>query len=121
MIDEAAVRAELNEILDPCSIVAGAQAGIEEMGLVRRLRMRDAPGGVAVELRIGVTEPGCMMGASFAIKARERVEALAGVVSVDVELDHAADWEPSDIDPEYADRLAAVRAARRGALARSRS
>ena len=34
-MDEATVRARLNEVLDPCSVVAGAPAGIEEMGLVR--------------------------------------------------------------------------------------
>jgi metal-sulfur cluster biosynthetic enzyme len=70
---------------------------------------------VAVEVRIGVTEPGCMMGASFAIKARERLEALRGVVDVCVELDHEGDWEPADIDPAYAKRLSAIRTAKRDA------
>jgi metal-sulfur cluster biosynthetic enzyme len=112
-MNEATVRAALNEIVDPCSVVAGAPAGIDEMGLVRRLSLTEQPGGVAVEVHIGVTEPGCMMGASFAIRARERLEALAGVVAVDVRLDHAADWHPRDIDPGYAMRLAAVRAGRR--------
>jgi len=96
---EDEIRAELNGILDPCSVVAGAPAGIDEMGLIRRLTVTDARGGVAVGVRIGVTEPGCMMGASFAIKARERLEALPGVVA-------------ADIDPAYAERLAAVRASR---------
>jgi len=111
-MNEKAIRAELNEILDPCSEVAGAPAGIEEMGLIRGLSVSDVPGGVAVEVRIGVTEPGCMMGASFAIRARERLEALAGVVAVDVQLDHRADWQPADLAPAYARRLDAVRAAR---------
>ncbi|MDP9189293.1 MAG: iron-sulfur cluster assembly protein [Actinomycetota bacterium] len=117
-MNEEAVRAELNEILDPCSVVAGAPAGIEQMGLVRALSLSDAEGGVAIEVRIGVTEPGCMMGASFAVKARERLEALAGVVAVDVQLDHTGDWEPADIDPAYAERLAAVRAVKRSARGR---
>jgi len=112
---EDRVRAELNEILDPCSVVAGAPAGIDEMGLIRALCMTEVPGGVAIEVRIGVTEPGCMMGASFAVRARERLEALAGVVAVDVALDHASDWEPSDLSPGYAKRLEAVRAANRSA------
>jgi metal-sulfur cluster biosynthetic enzyme len=115
-MNEATVRAALNEIVDPCSVVAGAPAGIGEMGLIRRLEVRDAPGGAAVEVHIGVTEPGCMMGASFAIRARERLEALAGVTDVDVRLDHAADWDPKDIDPTYAGRLAAIRAERRAEL-----
>jgi metal-sulfur cluster biosynthetic enzyme len=115
-MNEATVRAALNEIVDPCSVVAGAPAGIGEMGLIRRLEVRHVPGGVAVEVHIGVTEPGCMMGASFAIRARERLEALAGVTDVDVRLDHAADWDPKDIDPAYAGRLAAIRAERRAEL-----
>jgi len=112
-VNEDGVRAVLDEIIDPCSVAAGAPAGLDEMGLVRRLSVREAPGGVAIEVRIGVTEPGCMMGASFAINARERLEALAGVVAVDVALDHEADWEPGDLDPAYAVRLARVRAAKR--------
>ncbi len=118
-MNENAIRAELNQILDPCSVVAGAPAGIDEMGLVRGLSLNEAPGGVAIEVRIGVTEPGCMMGASFAIKARERLEALAGVAAVDVQLDHRADWDPADIDPAYATRLAAIRAAKRKPLVRT--
>jgi len=115
-MNEDTIRAELNEILDPCSVVAGAPAGLDEMGLVRGLSVSEGPGGVAIEVRIGVTEPGCMMGASFAVRARERLEVLAGVVAVDVQLDHDADWEPADIDPAYAKRLAAIRAARRNSL-----
>ncbi len=110
-VNERAIRAELNEVLDPCSVVAGAPAGIEEMGLIRHLAITDVPGGVAVEIRIGVTEPGCMMGASFAIKARERLESLAGVATVDVQLDHQADWEPGDMSRAYVERLEELRRA----------
>jgi len=35
------------------------------------LTVSEAPGGVAIEVRMGVTEPGCMMGASFELE-RER-------------------------------------------------
>ncbi len=117
MVSEEAIRSELNEILDPCSVVAGAPAGIEEMGLVRELTVTDCRGGAAVVLSIGVTEPGCMMGASFAIKAKERLEAMPGVASIDVRLDHRADWEPADLDPAYAIRLEGVRAAKEAARA----
>jgi metal-sulfur cluster biosynthetic enzyme len=113
---EAQIRAALDEIADPCSVAAGAPAGIVAMGLVRQLAITEAPGGVAVALRIGVTEPGCMMGASFAIRAREALEALPEVVAVDVELDHANDWLPGDLDPAYAQRLERVRAATRQRL-----
>jgi metal-sulfur cluster biosynthetic enzyme len=107
------VRETLNGIVDPCSVVAGAPAGLVDLGLVRHLAVTPAQDGVAVRVRIGVTEPGCLMGASFAIKARELLQAVPGVSTVDVELDHAGDWEPSDIDPAYQLRLAEVRSTRR--------
>lgn len=111
------VRETLNGIIDPCSVVAGAPAGLVDLGLVRHLAVTPAPDGAAVLVRIGVTEPGCLMGASFAIRARELLGAMPGVSTVDVQLDHAADWEPGDIDPAYRLRLAEVRSARAASLA----
>jgi metal-sulfur cluster biosynthetic enzyme len=113
-MNERDVRRTLDEIVDPCSAAAGAPAGIGELGLIRHLAVAKVEGGVSVEARIGVTEPGCLMGASFVVKARALLDAMPEVVSHDVGLDHAADWEPSDIDPAYAKRLAAVRSARPG-------
>ena len=110
---EAEVRAALNTVIDPCSAVAGAPAGIVEMGLVRDLAIVDEGAGVAVRLSIGVTEPGCMMGASFALRARESLERLPGISSVDVQLDHEMDWSPRDLNPGYAARLAQVRQTKR--------
>lgn len=109
---EQEIRDLLNEIVDPCSAAAGAPAGIAELGLIRHLSVAQAAEGTKVTVRIGVTEPGCMMGASFVIKARAALDATPGVAAHDVGLDHAADWDPADIDPAYAERLAAVRAAR---------
>jgi metal-sulfur cluster biosynthetic enzyme len=63
-------------------------------------------------VRIGVTEPGCMMGASFVVKAQELLADLPGVSTVEVGLDHRADWQPDDIAPAYRLRLAEVRAGR---------
>jgi metal-sulfur cluster biosynthetic enzyme len=117
-VTAAEVRAALDEIVDPCSVVAGAPAGLAEMGLVREVSVGESPAGAVVRVRIGLTEPGCMMGASFVVKARERLAALPGVARVDVELDHAADWHPSDADPAYQERLRSVRAERRAALER---
>jgi metal-sulfur cluster biosynthetic enzyme len=116
---EAEIRAALDGIVDPCSVVAGAPAGIAEMGLVREVAIGEGAEGVAVRVRIGLTEPGCMMGASFVVKARERLAALPGVIRVDVELDHAADWHPSDADPAYQERLRVIRAQRRAAMERN--
>ncbi len=120
-LNEADVRAALNGVVDPCSVVAGAPAGLIEMGLVRALQICEGEHGATISLRIGVTEPGCLMGASFAAQARARLEGLAGVAHVEIELDHASDWMPSDIDPAYQRRLDGARDARREALELRRS
>ena len=113
------IRAQLNEIIDPCSIAAGAPAGLVEMGLVREVTVREAPDGAVVRVRIGLTEPGCMMGASFVVRARESLERLPGVGHVDVELEHDCDWTPRNLDSRYARRLNAARGQREQALRRS--
>jgi metal-sulfur cluster biosynthetic enzyme len=117
-VTAADIRAQLNEIIDPCSIAAGAPAGLVEMGLVRDVTLREGPEGAVVRVRIGLTEPGCMMGASFVVHARESLERLPDVDRVDVELEHDCDWTPRDLDPRYARRLQAARAQRQQALRR---
>ena len=112
---EAEVRAALNGIIDPCSAVAGAPAGLDEMGLIRQLRVS----GADVEVTIGVTEPGCMMGASFVARAQELLDGMDGIATADVRLDHAMDWEPSDLDPTYAKRLEQMRVGVRDRLSES--
>ena len=51
--------------------------------------------------------------ASFALRARESLERLPGISSVDVQLDHEMDWSPRDLNPAYAARLAQVRRVKR--------
>jgi metal-sulfur cluster biosynthetic enzyme len=106
------VRARLNTIVDPCSLAAGAPAGIDEMGLVRGVDVEATPGGAVIRVRIGLTEPGCMIGASFITRARECLASLPDVARVEVALEHDCDWTPADLDPGYALRLHAVRNAR---------
>lgn len=116
MIDEAFVRAELNKIVDPCSAVAGAAAGINEMGLVRHLELVEGSQGTIIRVVIGVTEPGCLMGIPFANEAQKRLQALSGVENVEVTLDRAFSWTPQDMASEYQARLAAFRSKRRTIL-----
>jgi metal-sulfur cluster biosynthetic enzyme len=110
------IRRRLNTIVDPCSIAAGAPAGLVDMGLVREVTIREGSDGTTVRVRIGLTEPGCMIGASFLVRARECLEPLAGIDHLDVQLQHDCDWTPNDMDPDYArdlgDRRAAQRASR---------
>jgi metal-sulfur cluster biosynthetic enzyme len=111
----AEIRARLNTIIDPCSIAAGAPAGLVDMGLVREVTVVQAPEGATVRVRIGLTEPGCMIGASFLVRARECLQPLPGIAHVDVQLQHDCDWTPNDLDPAYAQRLHDRRAAQRAA------
>lgn len=114
---EARVRAALDEVRDPCSVAAGVPAGIVEMGLVRSLEVSEGQDGAEVRVAIGVTEPTCLMGPSFASGARERLAAVPGVATVHVELSHDLDWSPADMAPEYRVRLTEHRRGRRGSLA----
>ena len=116
MIDEARVWTTLNTIVDPCSRAAGAPAGIAEMGLVRQLEVHQSPGGASIRVVIGVTEPGCLMGAAFVNDARQRLRELPGVAEVHVSMDHAFDWTPADMSPAYQARLEQLRQRRRAAV-----
>jgi metal-sulfur cluster biosynthetic enzyme len=111
MISNAEVRAALNEIVDPCSRATGEPAGLVDMGLVRRIDVRDA--GARVEVVLALTEPTCLMGFPFLRSARERLSALPGVERVEVSLDPSFEWTPAELTPAYAARLEQQRAARR--------
>jgi metal-sulfur cluster biosynthetic enzyme len=113
MITESAVRAELNTIIDPCSATVGCPAGLDEMGLVRAVEIRDSAAGAEVLVVIGVTEFGCLMSVPFATEAYKLLYALPGVSVVTVELDRTFHWDPEDMSREYQQRLHTHRARRR--------
>src|SRR5262245_60870826 len=116
MLDAATVWTTLNTIVDPCSRAAGAPAGIAEMGLVRQLTVQQSPEGARIHVVIGVTEPGCLMGAAFVNDACKRLRALPGVVEVQVRLDQAFDWTPAQMSPAYQTRLEQLRQRRRATV-----
>jgi metal-sulfur cluster biosynthetic enzyme len=113
------IRRRLNTIVDPCSIAAGAPAGLVDMGLIGEVAVLEGPDGTTVRVRIGLTEPGCMIGASFLVRARECLEPLAGIAHLDVQLQHDCDWTPNHLDPRYARRLKDRRAAQRASRQRA--
>jgi metal-sulfur cluster biosynthetic enzyme len=108
---EGDVRAVLNQIIDPCSRVAGAPVGLVDMGLIRRLTVTPGVGTVDVHMVIGVTEYGCLLAPSFASEARKLLDALPGIGVIDIELDAEFDWDPQDMSVAYRRHLAERRAA----------
>jgi metal-sulfur cluster biosynthetic enzyme len=116
-VTEARVRDVLNGITDPCSTAAGVPAGMDDMGMITDVQVRDDDaGGARVRVTIGLTDPSCMLMGSFANEARERLAGLPGVTAVDVALDHELDWTPDRLAPHYQQRLAEHRAAQRARL-----
>ncbi|MFZ0040696.1 MAG: iron-sulfur cluster assembly protein [Solirubrobacteraceae bacterium] len=107
------VRRALNRIQDPCSVAAGAPAGITDLGLLSEVVVANGPEGACVQVAIRLTDPVCMMGAAFLASAREALASLDGVARADVRLDERSDWSPDDMAPAYRARLEAVRALRR--------
>jgi metal-sulfur cluster biosynthetic enzyme len=113
MISEQQVRATLNAIIDPCSRSAGCAAGLDEMGLIRRVEIKPRADLADVRVVIGVTEYGCLMGAPFADEAWHRLQALEGIGVLSVELDKEFNWDLDDMRSDYRERLAAHRKRRR--------
>ncbi len=85
------VLAELDTILDPCSVANGTPMGLVEMGLLDALEINDA-GAVTISLRL--TSPFCHMIGHFKTEARQRLLALRGVTSVTLLADNGLDWLP---------------------------
>jgi metal-sulfur cluster biosynthetic enzyme len=113
--DADQVRAVLNGIVDPCSAAAGAPAGLDDMGLVRDVQVETGSEGTVVRVMLALTEPTCLMGIPFMATARERLEALPGIIRAEVSLASAFEWTPAELSPSYAARLERVRQRRRAA------
>jgi metal-sulfur cluster biosynthetic enzyme len=107
------VLATLDEIIDPCSVASGAPGGLVSMGLVRDVRVDGPPDASRVVVELCITEAGCLMASIFELTARREVSGLSGVASVEVTVDHDYVWDPSDMAPEYRERLDRVRKLRR--------
>lgn len=115
-LDETAVRAAINRIADPCSAARGVPIGLDDMGLVRAVRVVPTDGGqlgVAVQLR--TTSPGCLFFLEWHQQIKESLIA-AGAAWVTVDLDATFDWTPLDIAPSARARLTDQRVALRTRL-----
>jgi metal-sulfur cluster biosynthetic enzyme len=105
----ADVRRRLDAIGDPCSVAQGTPMGLDEMGLVRDVRV-DADGNVAIDLRL--TSPTCVMVGYFRAEAERLVGELPGVRSVQVHWDQGLDWTPADMSRDAQRRRRATLRAR---------
>jgi metal-sulfur cluster biosynthetic enzyme len=112
--DEATVRTRaleaINRVTDPCSEVAGVPAGLVDMGLVSSLALTPAADDQGmrfdIDLRIGLTEPSCLMGASFLPRLREALTAMEEVHHVHVGLDPDYVWSAASMSASLRERLA---------------
>ena len=74
---------------------------IVDLGLVYDLRIEPLPSGQSrVEVRMTLTAPGCGMGQTIAMDARQRIESLPGVADADVQVVWDPPWNPHMISPD---------------------
>jgi metal-sulfur cluster biosynthetic enzyme len=85
------VIATLRTVFDP-----EIPVNVVDLGLIYACQARPLPeGGHRIEIKMGLTAPGCDMGDLLKSDARSKVETLPGVREVDVELVFEPAWEES--------------------------
>ena len=105
MITVEDVRAALRSVADPCAIATGVPIDVVAMGLVADIAVT----GGAVAVRLRLTSPFCMQIGLLSEQIERVVRRLPGVVAVRVEVDHAAEWLPEDMEPGARAALRRVR------------
>ena len=98
------IRDALRGIVDPCSAANGSNLDIVEMGLLKSVEVDDSE--VRVEMRL--TTPACHMVPYFIEEIEERVSALSGVESVEVETDDGMEWDTEMMSEEAKKKRQAV-------------
>jgi len=94
---DAAVMAELDRIVDPCSQTIGHPLGIRQMGMVERVEVTG--GSVAVTLL--PTFPACVFLGFFEAEVERRLLALPWCEAVTVSFCPASEaWDESRLSPE---------------------
>lgn len=95
-VSDDTVWAVLKHVYDP-----EIPVNIVDLGLVYDLRIEPLAGGQSsVEVRMTLTAPGCGMGQTIAMDARQRIENLPGVAAADVQVVWDPPWNPHMISPE---------------------
>jgi metal-sulfur cluster biosynthetic enzyme len=100
----------LNRVIDPCSQVAQVPAGLVDMGMIESVHILtpqdDAQAGYSVEVRFGLTEPGCMMAVSLMPQIRQVILAVPFVHQVKVNLLTDFVWSAERMSVSLQERLA---------------
>jgi probable FeS assembly SUF system protein SufT len=74
---------------------------IVDLGLVYDMQISDLAGGnKRVDVKMTLTAPGCGMGATIALDARQKILSLPSVEEADVEVVWDPPWSPQMISPE---------------------
>ncbi len=90
MVTEAAVRKALRQVKDP-----EMNLDLVVLGLIYDIRVN----GSHVDVTMSLTSPGCPVAGQILEQAREAVEKVEGVESVDVELTFSPPWTADRIPP----------------------
>jgi len=96
----------LEEVIDPCSITAGAPLSVVDMGLINELSV-DEEGMVRLSMR--ATSAMCTMIAGIMKVAEERLAHVEGVTQVEIKLCSGAIWTEADMTERGRQTLAARR------------
>ena len=88
---EERVRAELREVIDPCSCMTQTPVSIVDLGLVQAVERA----GDTISVRLCMTDPMCMYFVDIASEIERRVGELGWTGEVAVVWDTDADWEPA--------------------------
>jgi metal-sulfur cluster biosynthetic enzyme len=91
---QSLVRAALDDVIDPCSVTAGAPLSIVDMGMLLALST-DERGHVCIEMR--ATSAMCTVIASIMKTAEERIARVEGVTSVEVKLRSGPLWTEGEM------------------------
>lgn len=78
---------------------------VVDLGLVYELTLREVEGGVAVDVVMTLTAPGCGMGPVLVRDVEDRVGALPGVHGVTVDLVFDPPWSPERMTEEIRTEL----------------
>lgn len=92
-------------VVDPCSVGRGVPISLEEMGLVKDIRVDGDE--VVVELRL--THPVCFQAINILDEVERRAEDLGDGLTTRVTIDYASEWWPEMMSDDARTRLAVHR------------